>query len=75
MDSEFDWGDESYVHHLGRGVLVALAFVATALVLAGIAGGLAFLFGNIWVALAVMLGVAGLVELIAQPVRSRRRTE
>ena len=70
-DTDFDWGDESQVHRVRRGVLVVLAFVGVAVVLFAVAAGLGFLFGNVWLAISAMLLIAGGVELVARKVRRR----
>jgi Flp pilus assembly protein TadB len=72
-DADFDWGDESYLHRVGRGARVVLAFVLIAVVVFAIAALLAFLLGNVWLALGALLLIAGVVELVAREVRRRKR--
>ncbi len=77
-DAEFDWGDESSLHRVGRGLKVALAFVAVALVVAAVAAVWSMIFGvmsgSMWVglfgAVFVLLAIGGVVELVVQ---NRRR--
>ena len=72
-DGDFDCGDESYLHRVGRGARVVLTFVLLAIALFAVAAVLAFLFGNVWLALGALLLIAGVVELVEREVRRRKR--
>ena len=73
-DAEFDWGDESSLHRVGRGLKVFLAFVVVAVGVAAVAAIWSMIFGvmsgSMWLGLfgglAVFLAIAGVIELVVQ---------
>jgi hypothetical protein len=79
-DAEFDWGDESSLHRVGRGLKVALAFVVVAVVVAAFAAVWSMIFGvmsgSMWLglfgALIVLLAIGGVIELVIQGHRRER---
>jgi hypothetical protein len=71
--SEFDWGDDSSLHRVGRGALVVAAFVGVFVVFAAVAGVPGFLGGpgGMVPALFVLCALAALVDFALE----RRRAD
>jgi hypothetical protein len=72
IDAEFDWGDESSLHRVGRGLRVVLAFFVVGVVVAAVAAVWSMIFGvmsgSMWFglfgALIVLLAIGGVIEFV-----------